>query len=106
MIDIHWGKGATYFRQFAIANSRVRSLKIKSQSDKSKTWEYQRADTKAKTLFHQGKNEFLQAAEVAETIGRRECGQNIRAILPQLEKGMVRYNNPYSNYLSVATTGC
>lgn len=106
MIDIHWGKGGTYFRQFTIANSRVRSLRIKSQSDSSLTDDYQEAKSKAKTLFHQGVSEFLKAAEVAETIGRKECGKNIRAVLPRLERGMSRYNNPYSFYLNNASTGC
>jgi hypothetical protein len=106
MIGIHWGKGATYFGQFRKANSRVRSLRIKSRSDSSLTDDYQQAKSKATTLFNQGVGEFLEAAEIAETIGRRECGQNIRAILPKLQKGMVRYNNPYSFYLNNATTGC
>jgi hypothetical protein len=106
MIDIHWGKGATYFRQFTIANSRVRSLRIKSRSDSSLRDDYQKAKSKATMLFNQGVGEFLETAKIAETIGRRECGQNIRAILPRLEKGMVRYNNPYSFYLNNATTGC
>ena len=48
----------------------------------------------------------MKAAEIADSIGLRGCAQNIRAALPQLKRGMLRYNNPYSNYLSRRTTGC
>jgi tetratricopeptide (TPR) repeat protein len=106
LVSAYWGRGAARLNQFTIANSRVRSLRIKSQSDKSLTDEYQAAQAKAKALFDRGVADHLKAAEVADSIGLTECGQQIREILPRLERGMIRYNNPYSSYLNRKLTRC
>ena len=43
-----------------------------------------------------------------ESVGLRltACSQEIRQLLPQLQKGMVRYNNPYDLYLKRTLPRC
>jgi hypothetical protein len=106
LISAYWGRGATYFRQFTRINTRVRSLRLKMRSDPSFTDEYQTTQKEAQALFNQGISDYLKVAVIADSSGLKACGNEIRAILPQLETGMVRYNNPYDIYLQRNLTHC
>ena len=106
LISAYWGRGATYLRQFTRINTTVRSLKLKMRSDLSFTDEYQTTQKAAQTLFNQGISDYLKVAAIADSSGLKTCGNEIRAILPQLETGMVHYNNPYDLYLQRNLTRC
>jgi tetratricopeptide (TPR) repeat protein len=106
LASAYWGRGATYFKQFTRVNTKVRSLRIKTRSDKSLSDEYQTTQQAAQTLFNRGMSDHLKAAEIADSLGLTQCSSEIRAMLPQLERGMVRYNNPYSLYLKRTLPRC
>ena len=106
LISAYWGRGATHFQQFTRINTTVRSLRLKMRSDPSFTDEYQTTQKEAQALFNQGISDYLKVAVIADSSGLKACGSEIRAILPQLETGMVRYNNPYDIYLQRNLTHC
>ncbi len=64
-ISAYWGRGATRLKQFTLINTRVRTLRLKTRSDKSFTHEYQTTLKNAQTLFNQGVSDHLKAAKIA-----------------------------------------
>lgn len=106
LASAYWGRGATYFNQFTKVNTKVRSLKLKTRSDRSFDNEYKTTQQAAKTLFNRGMSDHLKAAEIADSVGLTDCSREIRELLPQLQKGRVRYNNPYSLYLKKTLPRC
>jgi tetratricopeptide (TPR) repeat protein len=106
LASAYWGRGATYFNQFTRVNTKVRSLKLKTRSDQSFAHEYQATQQAAQTLFNRGMSDHLKAAEIADSAGLTDCSREIRELLPQLQKGMVRYNNSYSIYLKKTLPRC
>ncbi|ACK72260.1 hypothetical protein PCC7424_3881 [Gloeothece citriformis PCC 7424] len=106
LASAYWGRGATRMKHFTGINTRVRTLRLKIQSDKSFTDEYQTTQKEAQTLLNQGVEDHLKAAKVAQESGLKACSQEIREILPQLPGGMVRYNNPYDVYLKRTLPRC
>ena len=84
----------------------MRTLKLKTGSDKSFADDYQTTQQAAQTLFERGVADHLKAAEIADSLGLTACSQEIRQLLPQLQKGMVRYNNPYDLYLKRTIPRC
>ncbi len=93
-------------KQFTLINTRVRTLRLKTRSDKSFTHQYETTLKEAQNLFNQGVEDHLKAAKIAQESGLKACSQEIREILPQLQRGMVRYNNPYDLYLKRTLTRC
>jgi hypothetical protein len=81
-------------------------LRLKRQSDNSFTDDYKTIEKEAQTLFNRGISDHLKAAEIADYSGFKACGTEIRAILPQVERGMIRYNNPYDIYLKRTLPRC
>ena len=106
LASAYWGRGATYFKQFTRVNTRVRTLKLKTRNDRSFADDYQTTQQAAQTLFERGVADHLKAAEIADSSGLTACSQEIRQVLPQLQKGMVRYNNPYDLYLKRTLPRC
>ena len=77
----------------------IRSLRLKVRSDSRVADEYEAMLRSAQALFERGVADHLKAAQVADDSGLADCGQEIRDLLPKLQKGMVRHNNPYDVYL-------
>ena len=77
LASAYWGRGATYFKQFTRVNTKVRSLRIKTQNDKNFTDEYQTTQQAAQTLFNRGMSDHLKAAEIAESVGLKDCSREI-----------------------------
>jgi tetratricopeptide (TPR) repeat protein len=106
LASAYWGRGATHLRQFTRVNTKVRSLRLKVRSDSSVADEYEAMQRSAQALFERGVADHWKAAQMADDAGLADCGQEIRNLLPKLQKGMVRYNNPYDYYLKRTLPRC
>lgn len=106
LVSAYWGRGATHLRQFTRVNTRVRSLRLKMRSDSRVADEFEVMQRSAQALFERGVADHLKAAQMADDSGLTDCGQEIRNLLPKLQKGMVRYNNPYDVYLKRTLPRC
>jgi hypothetical protein len=69
------------------------------RSDSNVADDFEEMQRSAQALFERGVGDYLKAAQVAGYSGLAACGQEILELLPKLQKGMVRYNNPYDVYL-------
>lgn len=106
LANAYWGRGATHLSRYTRLNMKVRSLKLKMKSGANFSDDYIATQQSARKLFDRGIADHLKAAEIADSSGLTACGQEIRAMLPQLRKGMIRYNNPYDLYLKRALPRC
>ncbi|MGK7873481.1 MAG: hypothetical protein AB4426_09250 [Xenococcaceae cyanobacterium] len=64
----------------------MRSLKLKTRSDRSFADKYQTTQQAAQTLFNQGMSDHLKAAEIADFAGLTDCSREIRELLPHTAK--------------------
>ena len=76
------------------------------RSDSSVADDYEATQRSAQALFERGVADHLKAAQVADDSGLAACGQEIRDLLPKLQKGMVQYNNSYDIYLKRTPPRC
>jgi hypothetical protein len=59
------------------------------RSDSSVGDDYEATQRSAQALFERGVADHLKAAQVADDSGLVICSQEIRELLPKLQKGMV-----------------
>jgi hypothetical protein len=81
-------------------------VRLKVRSDSRLADDFEVMQRSAQALFERGVADHLKAAQVADDSGLAACSQEIRELLPKLQKGMVRYNNPYDIYLKRTPPRC